>query len=112
MKKPIINFDDFMKLDIRVGEVTDAKAVEGSKKLLELYVDFGEDYGKTTVLAGVAEFYEPEKLIGKKFLFVANLAPRPMMGKVSQGMMLAADRTGKPFILNVKKALTNGTVIR
>ena len=101
-----------MKLDIRVGEVTDAKPIEGSKKLLELFVDLGEEYGKTTVLAGVAEFYKAEQLTGKKFLFVANLAPRPMMGKVSNGMMLAADRDGKPIILSVKKALTNGSIIR
>lgn len=89
MKKELINYDDFDKLDLRVGEIKNAENLEKSKKLLLLTVDLGEDYGIVEILAGIALSYTPEQLVGNKYIFVANLAPRPMMGKVSNGMMLA-----------------------
>jgi len=89
MKKELIKYDDFDKLDLRVGEIKTAVNLEKSKKLLLLTVDFGEDYGTVEILAGIALSYTPEQLIGNKYIFVANLEPRPMMGKVSNGMMLA-----------------------
>lgn len=84
-----ITFDDFLKVDIRVGTIISAEKVEKSKKLLKLQVDFGE-FGQRQILAGIAEtFAVPEFLHGRQTLFVVNLAPRKMMGLESHGMILA-----------------------
>ncbi len=101
MKKDNITFSDFIKTDIRVGEVTTAQLVEGSSKLIELTVNFGEDYGVRTIFTGMQKWYTPEHFQGKKFLFVANLEPKQMMGKESQGMILAVDRNGAPLLVEV-----------
>lgn len=111
MKKPIIQFDDFQKLDIRVGEIVEAKLLEGSRNLLELKVDFGEDYGIVEILSGIANFYKPEKLIGNKYLFVANLFPRKIMGKLSNGMILASG-DDKPVIIKIPKKIKSGSALR
>ncbi|KXK11086.1 MAG: Methionine--tRNA ligase [Microgenomates bacterium OLB23] len=89
MKKAEISYDVFAQLDVRVGQIMSVQPVAGSKKLLELVVNLGEDYGEVTVLSGIAQWYTAEQLTGKKTLFLANLAPRPMMGKVSHGMLVA-----------------------
>lgn len=87
--KKEIPFDDFEKLDIRVGHIINCEKVKKSKKLLKFTIDDGS--GNTrTILSGIAAFYEPEQLIGKDVLFVANFAPRKMMGIESQGMILSA----------------------
>lgn len=88
--KPIITYDDFAKLDLRVGTVTECIEKEGSEKLLKLTVDFGEE-GTRTIFSGIKKWYTPEDLKGKQFIFVFNLAPRKMMDEESQGMLLAAD---------------------
>src|SRR5271155_5472874 len=82
-------YDDFAKLDIRVGLVTKAEAIPKSKKLLKLEVDFAEDRGPRTILAGIAEAYNPEGVVGLKIVAILNLAPRAMMGIQSEGMLLA-----------------------
>src|SRR5204863_5831481 len=84
-----ITIDDFAKLDLRVAEVLSAERVAGADKLLQLRVNLGTE--ERTVLAGVAPFYDPETLIGRKIVLIANLAPRKMRGVVSHGMILAAD---------------------
>ena len=87
-------FDDFMKMDLRVGTVLEAEAVPKSKKLIRTVVDLG--FEKRQILAGVAQHFEPTDLVGKNVVVVANLAPRKMMGLESQGMILMAeDREGK-----------------
>lgn len=87
--KPNIPFDEWEKLDIRVGHIKDCQAVKKSNKLLQFTLDDG--CGKDrTILSGIAKFYKPENLIGKDVLFIANLAPRKMMGIESQGMILSA----------------------
>lgn len=91
MKKSEISYSTFAELDIRVGLIKNAVPVEGSEKLLELTVDLGKDYGVVTILSGIAKWYTPDELVDKKSLFLANLAPRPMMGKISQGMLIAID---------------------
>ena len=111
MQKNIINYADFQKLDIRVGEIKTAEKIPGAKKLLELHIDFGADYGEVTILSGIAEYYQPEKLVGKKYLFIANLEPKKLFGKESQGMILAVD-TNKPSLLKVSNKITNGTAIK
>jgi len=88
--KEIIAFEDFEKLDIRVGLVKDCQKVKKSKKLLQFTIDDGTGTDRT-ILSGIAAFYEdPTVLIGKRILFVANFAPRKMMGIESQGMILSA----------------------
>lgn len=87
--KPEASFDDFEKLDIRVGHIKDCQKVKKSKKLLQFTIDDGTGTDRT-ILSGIAQYYEPEQLIGKDVLFVANFAPRKMMGIESQGMILSA----------------------
>lgn len=111
MKKPNCVFSDFMKLDIRVGEVTNAQFVEGSSKLIELTVDLGEDYGTVTIFTGMRKWYATEDFQGKKFLFIANLEPKKMMGRESQGMILSGDNDGAPILIPVSSELQNGLPI-
>ena len=88
--KENIPFEDFEKLDIRVGLVTACEKVKKSKKLLKFHIDDGTPEGRT-ILSGIAQYYEdPQVLVGKQILFVANFAPRKMMGEESQGMILSA----------------------
>lgn len=87
--KANIPFDEWEKLDIRVGHIKDCQAVKKSNKLLQFTLDDGSGKDRT-ILSGIAKFYKPENLIGKDVLFIANLAPRKMMGIESQGMILSA----------------------
>lgn len=92
-----IVYDDFAKLDLRVGKVLEAESVKGSKKLLKLNVDIG--YETRTILSGIAQHYTPEQVLGQKVVVVANLKPRPMMGTESHGMILMSeDRDGRLII--------------
>jgi len=95
---PEIAIDDFVKVDLRVGEVKFAERVKGADKLLHLKVDIGEAEPRT-IVAGIALVYEPEKLIGRKVVIVANLAPRKLRGIESRGMIVAASlEGGKPVL--------------
>ena len=87
--KPEVSFEDFEKLDIRVGHILNCEKVKKSKKLLKFTIDDGSGVERT-ICSGIAAYYEPEQLIGKDVLFVANFAPRKMMGIESQGMILSA----------------------
>jgi methionyl-tRNA synthetase len=93
-----ITIDDFAKVDLRVGIVLDAAAVKGSDKLLHLYVDIGEPTPRS-IMAGIAGAYQPEVLVGRKVVIVANLAPRKLRGIESQGMIVAASREGDVPVL-------------
>ncbi len=86
-EKNYVGIEDFLKLDIRLAKVIDAQRVEGSEKLLKLRLSLGDE--ERTVVAGIAKFYSPEELIGKKVLMLANLKPRKIFGIESQGMILA-----------------------
>jgi len=88
--KPEITYDDFTKLDIRIGHVLAAEMVEGTDKLIKCTIDFGEGIGERTIVSGIKEWYEPEQLIGKQLPYLINLAPRNLRGVVSEGMLLAA----------------------
>ncbi len=112
MKKDSITYDDFTKLDFRIGEVISVEPVEKSEKLLALTVDLGEDYGKREILAGVAQFYAPDELVGKKMIFLANLEYRKMMGRESQGMMIATDSNNRPILIEVDQIVDNGSFLR
>lgn len=89
LKQEII-FEDFAKVDIRVGEIKSAEKMPKSNKLLKLHVDLSEGYERT-ILSGIASYFTPEEVIGKQVCVVANLAPRKMMGIQSQGMILMAE---------------------
>jgi methionine--tRNA ligase beta chain len=94
-----ISIDDFKKVEIKVGEITSAERIEGSEKLLKLKVNFGTE--ERQVLSGIAAFFaDPNMLVGKRCLFVTNLAPRMMMGLESQAMIMATGgEEGNPFTL-------------
>ena len=87
--KPNVPFDEGEKVDIRVGHIKECKNVKKSNKLLQFTIDDGSGTDRT-ILSGIAKFYKPEQLVGKDVLFIANLAPRKMMGIESQGMILSA----------------------
>lgn len=108
MKKELVKYEDFDKLDLRVGEIKSAENLEKSKKLLLLTVDLGEDYGVVEILAGIALSYTSEQLVGNKYIFIANLEPRPMMGKVSSGMMLAGGGE-TTYLTQVSSNIPSGT---
>lgn len=94
-------FDDFVKLDIRVGTIVSIEPVPKSKKLLKLEVTFGSEVGTRTILAGVASAYPDRVMVGQKVSAVLNLAPRAMMGVTSHGMIMATnDEEGKIWLVN------------
>ncbi|KKU28734.1 MAG: Methionine-tRNA ligase [Candidatus Amesbacteria bacterium GW2011_GWA2_47_11b] len=98
----MMTIDDFAKVEMRVGEVTEANEVIKSTKLIKLTVNFGPSAGSElrTIFTGVKQWYKPKYFLNKKFVFVTNLQPRRMMGEESQGMILAAEGSdGKPIFL-------------
>jgi len=111
-KQEIITFDDFMKVELRVAEIKVAERIPKSDKLLRLEVDLGTE--KRQILAGIAEHYAPETLIGRRIIIVANLAPRKMRGLESQGMLLAASlgEGDKPAIASFLDTVELGARVR
>jgi len=117
-----ITFDDFAKIDIRVGTIVKAEVPEWSHWVIKLTVDFGEEIGERTIFAGIMKFYKPEELEGKQFPFVVNIAPKKIgpEGDFSDGMILAADfveegvdpEEGKPVLFNLQEKVSNGTKVR
>lgn len=105
-----VDYEDFAKLDLRVGVVKSAERVPGSKKLIKLVVDLGE-LGTRQVLAGLAEFYKPEDFVNKYVVVVANLKPKKMFGLESQGMILATD-TQIPVLVTVEKPVEPGSRVK
>lgn len=108
--KPIVTIDDFAQLDLRVGKVVECVEVEKSEKLLKLTVDFGEE-GQRTIFSGIKQWYSPDNIKGKQFIFCINLEPRKMMGEFSEGMLLAADGE-KPLPLIPSEVAVPGAFIR
>lgn len=108
--KAEIQYDDFAKMDIRIATITEAENVPKSKKLLKLTVDIGSE--QRTVLSGISEHFKPEEIIGKKVLYLANLAPRKMMGMESHGMILMAeDKDGSLAFVQPGKEVWNGGTV-
>ncbi len=109
----MISFEEFKKIDLRIGKVIFAERVENSEKLLKLRVDLGEadlPAGRQ-VVAGIGKFYEPDELLGKEIVVVVNLEPRKLMGLESQGMLLAADKEGEPILIVPEKEVPPGISI-
>jgi methionine--tRNA ligase beta chain len=114
-----ITFDDFKKLDIKIGRVLSAEKIENSDKLLKLQVNFGpssdDPSGQAQILqivSGIAEFYTPESLVGKEFPFVINLEPRILRGVESQGMIMAASTEGHAVLLSPDKEIPPGSIVK
>jgi methionine--tRNA ligase beta chain len=105
-----ISFEEFKKLDIRIGKVLSVEAVVGSEKLIKMEVDLGTE--KRQILAGILQYYKPEDLVGKSFVFLTNLEPKKMMGLESQGMILCADKEDEPICLSPLKDAPPGTIVR
>jgi methionine--tRNA ligase beta chain len=107
---PEITFDDFLKLDLRIGKVLEVIPVEKSKKLIRVIVDFGTE--KRQAVAGLAQYYKPEELVGKKCVFLLNLKRRVMAGFESQCMILAAeDDKGVVSVLQPERDVAEGSKI-
>ncbi len=105
----MITIDDFKKIELKVARVISAERVEGSEKLLKLEVDLGDE--KRQIVSGIAKSYNPEDLVGKEIIIVANLEPRSLMGLESQGMVLAAGSEAGPVLLIPEKEVAPGTKI-
>jgi methionyl-tRNA synthetase len=105
-----ITIDDFAKVDLRVAEVVHAEPVKNADKLLKLKLDLGDE--KRQVVSGIAQFYKPEDLIGKKVICVANLKPAKLRGELSEGMILAGEENGVLSVATVDKDIPNGTKIK
>jgi len=105
-----ISFEEFKKLDLRVAEVKAVDRVPGADKLLKLTVSL--DSEERTIVAGIAEWYTPDSLIGKKIVLVANLAPATIRGVESKGMLLAADVDGRAVILTADPDVPAGAPVR
>jgi methionyl-tRNA synthetase len=103
----VISIDTFAQVDLRVGQIQVAERVPHADKLLRLEVDLAEAAPRQ-ILAGIAEWYEPASLIGRKIIVVSNLQPRKLRGLESQGMLLAADAEGKPMLASVPEGTPNG----
>ena len=106
----MITFDDFMKLDIKIGTVTAADKVEGADKLIRLELDLGREHRQ--VVAGMAPTYTPEDFIGKQVPILVNLEPRKLRGIESQGMILAVDVEGRPVLLTPENSTPAGSAVR
>ncbi|GAB3054438.1 methionine--tRNA ligase [Virgibacillus ainsalahensis] len=110
-QKDQIEFDAFMKLDMRVAEVVQAEAVKKADKLIKLQVDLGTQ--KRQIVSGIAEHYKPEDLVGKKVICVTNLKPVKLRGEMSEGMILSGeDENGKLSLATVEESLPNGSVVK
>jgi len=107
-----INYDDFAKIQLRVATVLEAAPIPKSEKMLALQVDLGDE--KREILAGIKQHVTPEELVGKQIVVVVNLAPRPMFGRVSNGMLLAATdpATGKVIVISPSQPVAPGAGVR
>jgi methionine--tRNA ligase beta chain len=105
-----IPFTEFQKLDLRIGKITEASQIPGSRNLIRMIVDFGTE--KRQAVAGLLQWYKPEQLVGKKGAFILNLQRRKMMGVESQCMIFAAeDEKGNVVVLQPERDIAEGSKI-
>ena len=108
----LISIDQFAQMDLRVGQILAAERVPNADKLLRLEVDLAEAEPRQ-ILAGIAEWYQPEQLVGQKIVVVSNLQPRKLRGLESRGMLLAASaEDGRPLLATVPVEAPNGSRLR
>ena len=106
-----IQYDDFAKLDIRIGKVIAAEMVPDADKLIKCTIDFGE-MGQRTIVSGIAEWKKPEELVGKLLPYIVNLAPRVLRGVESQGMLLAASDENGVALISPERDVPPGSKLR
>ena len=105
-----VTYEDFTKLDIRVAKVISTEKIPGKSKIIKGVIDLGDDY--RDVIIGGAQYYEPDEMIGKTVIVIANLEPKKMAGVESNAMLLAADVDDKPFWLTVSEEVPLGSPIK
>ena len=105
-----VTYDDFAKLDIRVAKVISTEKIPGKSKIIKGVIDLGNDH--RDVIIGGAQYYEPDEMIGKTVIVIANLEPKKMAGVESNAMLLAADVDDKPFWLTVSDQVPLGSPIK
>lgn len=108
--KEMITFEDFEKLDIRIGKVVSAERIPETEKLIKIEVDLGEETRQ--LVAGIAGFVKLDSLVGKELPVLVNLAPRKLRGVESQGMILAVDVNGKPVLLHPEREVPPGSMVK
>jgi len=109
---PEIQYDDFAKLDIRIGTVVAAELVPETDKLIKCTVDFGEELGQRTIVSGIAQWKKPEELVGRQFPYIVNLAPRMLRGVESQGMLLAVSDEEGVALISAERIVPKGTKLK
>jgi len=109
-KKKYLNFEDFQKIELKVGQIRACRKVKKSSKLLCSEIDLGEEQLRT-IISGAAKFYSPEDLIGRSVIVVANLKPVKFMGELSEGMILFSDDNGKLVLIEAPNNLNPGVDI-
>jgi len=107
---PNITYDDFAKLDLRIAKIVYTEKISGKSRIIKGVIDLGDE--KREVIIGGAEYYQPEELLGKTVVVIANLEPRKIAGFESNAMLLAADVNDKPFWLTVQEDVPLGTKIK
>lgn len=107
---PNITYDDFAKLDLRIAKIVYTEKISGKSRIIKGVIDLGDE--KREVIIGGAEYYQPEELVGKTVVVIANLEPRKIAGFESNAMLLAADVNNKPFWLTVQEDVPLGTKIK
>ena len=107
---PNITYDDFVKLDLRTAKIVSTEKIPGKSRIIKGTIDLGQE--KREVIIGGAEYYQPEELVGKTVIVIANLEPRKIAGFESNAMLLAADVNDKPFWLTVSEDVPLGTKIK
>ncbi len=106
----MISFGEFKKLDLRIGRIIKAEPIADADKLLRLEVDLGSEVRQ--LVAGIAQQYALDALVGRQIVVLANLEPRTLRGVESQGMLLAADASGKPVLLSPDRVVPPGSVVQ
>ena len=107
---PNVTYDDFAKLDLRIAKIISTEKIPGKSRIIKGVIDLGDE--KREVIIGGAEYYQPEELVGKTVVVIANLEPRKIAGFESNTMLLAADVNDKPFWLTVQEDIPLGTKIK
>ncbi|MCL4343802.1 MAG: methionine--tRNA ligase subunit beta [Nitrososphaerota archaeon] len=105
----LVEFDAFQKLDLRVGNIKEVYPIEGSRKLLKVIIDLGDS--QKQAIAGISKYYNAQDLVGKRVIVVTNLVPKPIMGYVSEVMLLAAFNEANLSLLTTDKDMPPGTKI-
>ena len=106
-----ISYDDFTKLDIRVAKIIGTEPIEGKSRIIKGRIDLGDDDQRDVIIGG-AQYYQPEDIVGKTVIVIANLEPKKMAGVESNAMLLAADVDDKPFWLTVNEDIPLGSPIK